>query len=142
MSDSLILRTATRFLSPLLGVLSVMVLLRGHNDPGGGFVGGLLAAGAVALVQLAEGSQAARKLLRVDPHGLLAAGLGAALGAAIMGPLTGHPLLTGVWLSVPVPGIGKLGSPLLFDVGVYLVVVGAVVAMLLSLDDRAPGDEP
>ena len=55
MNDSLILRTAVRFLVPMLLVLSVMVLLRGHNEPGGGFVGGLLAAGAAlwALVSLA-----------------------------------------------------------------------------------------
>lgn len=135
MTDSLILRTATRFLSPLLGVLSVMILLRGHNEPGGGFVGGLLAAGAVALIQLSDGPDAARRLLRVEPVAILAAGLAAALAAAILGPIFGRPLLTGLWLKTPLPGVGKLGTPLLFDVGVYLVVVGAVLLMLLELGD-------
>lgn len=135
MTDSLILRTATRFLSPLLGVLSVMILLRGHNEPGGGFVGGLLAAGAVALIQLSDGPDAARRLLRVEPVAILTAGLAAALAAAILGPLFGRPLLTGLWLKTPLPGVGKLGTPLLFDVGVYLVVVGAVLLMLLELGD-------
>ena len=141
MTDSLILRTAARFLAPLLGVLSVMVLLRGHNDPGGGFIGGLLAAGAVALVQLSDGPEAARRLLRVEPVVLLVAGLGAALTAAILGPLLGRPLLTGLWLKTPVPGVGKLGTPLLFDVGVYLVVVGAVLLMLLELGDRSAEED-
>ncbi len=142
MTDSLILRTAARFLTPLLGVLSVMILLRGHNEPGGGFVGGLLAAGAVALIQLSDGPETARRLLRVDPVKVLAAGLTAALAAAIAGPLVGRPVLSGLWLKTPLPGVGKLGTPLLFDVGVYLVVVGAVLLMLLELGDLSEEDGP
>lgn len=136
MSDSLILRTATRFLAPLLMVVSVWILLRGHNEPGGGFIGGLLGAGSLVLIQLAQGASGARGVLRVDPRALIGSGLIAALAAAVWGPFTGRPLLTGLWLKTPVPGIGKLGTPLLFDVGVYLVVIGAVLLMVFELDER------
>ncbi len=130
MSDSLILRTAARGLVPMLALISVFVLLRGHNEPGGGFIGGLLAAAGIALYQLAFGVGAARRLLRVDPRSLVGAGLSASITAAVLGLLAGRPLLSGLWLPDPVPGIGKLGTPLLFDVGVWLVVVGTTVLIL------------
>ena len=136
MSDSLILRTAVRFLVPLLGLLSLFFLLRGHNEPGGGFIGGLVAAGAVALVKLAEGGDAARRLIRVDPRTLLVAGLAAVTGAALAGIAAGRELLAGVWLKTPIPGIGKVGSVLVFDGGVFLIVVATVVLMLVELADE------
>lgn len=139
MNDSLILRTAVRLLVPLLGLLSLMILLRGHNEPGGGFIGGLLAAGAVALLQLAEGCGAARRLLRVDPRTVLAAGLVAAVTAALAGLAQGGPLLAGLWWKTPLPGIGKLSTVLLFDIGVYLVVVGSVLLIVLELADEREG---
>ena len=67
MRDSLILRTATRLLMPLLLLFSLFELLRGHNEPGGGFVGGLLAAGSLCLYLLAHGPEATRRVLRIDP---------------------------------------------------------------------------
>jgi multicomponent Na+:H+ antiporter subunit B len=138
-SDSLILRTAVRLLVPLLGLLSLMILLRGHNEPGGGFIGGLLAAGAVALLQLAEGCGAARRLLRVDPRTVLAAGLVTAVSSALAGLAVGRSLLTGLWWARPIPGIGKVSTVLLFDVGVYLVVVGAVLLIVLELAAEREG---
>jgi multicomponent Na+:H+ antiporter subunit B len=136
MSDSLILRTAVRFLVPLLGLLSLFFLLRGHNEPGGGFIGGLVAAGAVALVKLADGGEAARSVIRVDPRTLLVAGLVAVVGAALTGLFAGRELLAGVWLKTPIPGIGKVGSVLVFDVGVFLIVVATVVLMIVELAEE------
>lgn len=133
MSDSIILRTAVRLLVPVLGLLSLMILLRGHNEPGGGFIGGLLAAGAVALLQLAEGCAAARRLLRVDPRTIVAAGLLTAVASALAGLATGGALLQGLWWTTPVPGVGKVSTVLLFDVGVYLVVVGTALLIVLEL---------
>jgi multicomponent Na+:H+ antiporter subunit B len=123
----------TRFLFPLLLVVSVFLLLRGHNQPGGGFVGGLVAAAAFALVMLSEGPAKARQALHVEPMTLVAAGLLAAMAAGIMALAAGRPLLTGLWLKTPLPVIGKLGTPLLFDLGVYGVVVGVTLAMFLAL---------
>jgi multicomponent Na+:H+ antiporter subunit B len=130
---SIILAAAARGLLPLLLLFSVFLLLRGHNETGGGFVGGLAAASAFALLALAEGVPRAQRALHVDPRRLLAAGLGVALAAGAAGWLAGAPLLTGLWLATPAPVVGKLGTPLLFDTGVYLVVVGVGLTILFPL---------
>lgn len=130
---SVILTTSVRYLLPLLLLFSFFLLLRGHNEPGGGFVGGLTAAAAIALYALAAGVDEARRLVRADLRTLMAVGLACALGAGMLGLLGGTPFLTGLWDSRPVPVIGKLGTPLLFDVGVYLVVVGVTLKILFTL---------
>jgi multicomponent Na+:H+ antiporter subunit A len=126
MPPSLLLRISSRHLFPLLLLFSLFLLLRGHNAPGGGFVGGLTAAAAFALYLLAFGTAAARRQLRVDPQLLIGGGLlvaGASGLPAIAGDL---PYLTARWS-------GALGTPLLFDVGVYLVVLGVVLLMVFTL---------
>ena len=130
--SSLILRTTARLLVALLLLFAVFVLLRGHHEPGGGFIGGLVAATAFALYSFAEGPLAVRAALRVSPLGVAAVGLAVALVAGLIGPLTGEPFLAGVWGELA--GI-EVGTPLLFDVGVFLVVVGSVLALLLSLEE-------
>jgi len=130
---SLILAAAARSLLPLLLVFSVFVLLRGHNEPGGGFVGGLSAAAAFSLYALAHGVEAGRRLLRVEPIRLFAVGLALSLGAGLAGLAVGQPFLSGLWAETPLPVIGKLGTPIVFDVGVYLVVIGVVLAILFPL---------
>jgi multicomponent Na+:H+ antiporter subunit B len=134
--DSPILRSGARFLVPLMLLFSVFVLVRGHNEPGGGFVGGLVAATAIALVLLSEGLGDARRLLRVDPLALVAAGLLVALASGVPPLLRGWPYMTGLWLKVPLPVVGKVGSPVIFDVGVYLVVLGIVLAILFALAEE------
>lgn len=138
---SLILRVATRALVPLLLLFSVFMLLRGHNLPGGGFVGGLMAASAFVLYVLAAGVDESRRALRVEPQLLLATGLAFAYGAGILALLLGRPFLTGLWVDLHIPVLGHLhlGSTLLFDIGVMLVVVGTVVLMVFSVEDRLPG---
>ncbi|MCL4818508.1 MAG: Na+/H+ antiporter subunit B [Vicinamibacteria bacterium] len=134
--DSPILRSATRLLLPLTLMFSVFLLVRGHNEPGGGFVGGLVAAAAFALVLLVQGRDAARDLLRVDPLSLVAAGLFTALCSGLPPLLAGGAFMTGAWLKTPLPVVGKLGTPVLFDVGVYLVVLGIVMAILFALAEE------
>jgi multicomponent Na+:H+ antiporter subunit B len=80
---SLILSTATRYMLPLLLLFSVFLLLRGHNDPGGGFVGGLVAAAAFSFYAFAYQVSEARRALRVEPRVLIGAGLVVAVGSAI-----------------------------------------------------------
>ena len=137
MSDSLILRTAARLLLVLLLVLSVFVLLRGHNEPGGGFIGGLLAAGGVAIYQLACGVTSARRLVRIEPRALAGAGLLTAIVAGAAAMVRGQAFLTGLWAARALPGVGKLGTPLLFDLGVFLLVLGSVLTVLFTLDEEA-----
>ena len=136
--DSPILRSGTRFLVPLMLLFSLFLLVRGHNEPGGGFVGGLVAATAIALVLLSEGLAEARRLLRVDPLALVAAGLLVALASGVPPLLRGWPYMTGLWLKVPLPVVGKVGLPVVFDVGVYLVVLGIVLAILFALAEEEP----
>lgn len=130
---SVILSTAIRLLLPLLLIFSVFLLLRGHNEPGGGFVGGLVAAAAITLYALAEGVVPARRLLKLDPRSLIAFGLALSLSSGMLPLLFGQPLLTGLWLSSPVPVLGHVGTPLLFDLGVYLLVAGMALLIVLSL---------
>ncbi|NJD65911.1 MAG: Na+/H+ antiporter subunit B [Chloroflexi bacterium] len=133
--NSLILRNMMRFLASLLLVASVFLLWRGHNEPGGGFAGGLMAASAFVLHALALGPDGARRALRVSPLFLIATGLGIALLAALIGVMAGDPILTGHWVTLDTPGAEnlKVGTPLLFDAGVYLVVVGVVLNIILPL---------
>lgn len=130
---SVILGVAVRALLPLLLLFSIFLLLRGHHAPGGGFVGGLVAAAAMALYALAHGAMAAQQLLRLSPRGLIAAGLMTALASGLVGPLMGTPFLTGRWIKV---GHLELGTPLLFDVGVYLVVIGVTLWIILTLAEE------
>jgi multicomponent Na+:H+ antiporter subunit B len=128
-----ILSATARALAPLVLVFSVFALLRGHNEPGGGFVGGLLAAAAFALWALAFGVGAARAKLRAEPRALVAAGLGVALASGLAGPAAGLPFLGALWPGFALPVLGKLGTPVIFDVGVYLAVLGVTLTVFFSL---------
>lgn len=124
--NSLILRTATRVLMPLMLLFALFMLARGHNAPGGGFVAGLVVAAAFALQAFAFGVPAARRGLMIDPERLLGIGLLVALFTGLSAVASGRPFLTSLWW-------GWLGSPMLFDIGVFLVVVGVVLTMTFTL---------
>ena len=121
---------------------SVWVLLRGHHEPGGGFVGGLVAVAATVLWATARGCAAAsRRLPLRSPWRLAAAGVAVAALAGVPALLAGRPYLTGVWAAVPL-GIATVpvSTVMLFDLGVYLCVWGAVAGYalgLLAADDAA-----
>ena len=136
--NSLILRASARLVLTLLLVFAVFLLLRGHNEPGGGFVGGLVAAAAFALYIIAEGPAAARRALHVDPGTLIAGGLLVALGSGVVSLLAGQPFLTAQWGSLWLPGLSPvtLGTPLLFDTGVFLVVLGVTQSIILALAEE------
>lgn len=131
MRGSLILRTAARPLLALCVALSVFILLRGHNEPGGGFIGGLIASLGVAFFALAHGRARALRMLRLDPKVFVGAGLLLALGAGLPAPLLhGEPLLTQQW------GALGLGTTLVFDLGVYLAVLGFALSVLLPFAEE------
>lgn len=135
---SLILRTAARYLFPIIMLFSIYALLRGHNEPGGGFVGGLAAASAYILYALAYDVAAARHLLRIDSRTVIATGLIIALGSALVSVVLGQPFMTGIWGELAITSTYKLklGTPLFFDIGVYLVVLGVTVTILFALSDQ------
>ena len=133
---SLILATATRYLLPLLLLYSIFLTVRGHNEPGGGFVGGLVAAAAFALYAIAYGVAAARRSLRVEPRLLMGGGLLTALASGVPALLGGWPFMTGLWGTFAVPVFGKLGTPLLFEAGIYLVVLGMTLTVIFTLAEE------
>lgn len=137
-----VLRVGARVVIPLLVIAAVVLFWRGHDEPGGGFIAGLVAGAAVAVASIAGIH------LRIPSAGvLLAAGLAIALGSGFIGPLVGGTFLEPIKVEVPV--VGSLTSSLVFDLGVFLIVVGLVRAALerldgLDLDDDTPTkrDEP
>jgi multicomponent Na+:H+ antiporter subunit B len=135
---SLILRTATKYLMPLLLMFSLFLLLRGHNEPGGGFDAGLVAAAAFALYALAAGVPAARRALQIDLHIFIGTGLVLALATGFFPMFLGLPFLTGVWGKFSLPRLGQveIGSPIFFDIGVFLVVLGVALLIIFSLAEE------
>jgi multicomponent Na+:H+ antiporter subunit B len=132
---SVVVRTMARSMTPVLLQLSLVLLVRGHNAPGGGFVGGLMTSAALILYLIAYDVQTVRRLVRVSPMRLMALGLTVTLGTAAAPLALGKPFLRAAWTELPLPwgGTLALGTPMLFDVGVYLVVVGAALGFILAL---------
>ena len=135
----LILPTATTYLMPVLLLFSLFLLLRGHNEPGGGFAGGLVAASAFVLLSVASGVSVARRALQVDPRSLIGVGLLLMLAAGVIAPIFfGEPYLTSYWWTIPVGEYDvSVGTPLLFDIGVYLAVAGTILLIVFSLEEEA-----
>jgi multicomponent Na+:H+ antiporter subunit B len=131
-----ILKIAAIHLKYVLLILSLLVLARGHNHPGGGFIGGLLAGSAFVLYGMAFGAEQAKKQRLVKPFFSIALGLLLSLGSGLIA-LVFKPsaFLEGIWVTVPLPWQAslKLGTPLLFDAGVFLVVAGMLVLVMLSI---------
>ena len=134
---SLILRTASHYLLPLLLLFSMFILFRGHYLHGGGFLGGLVAATALILHYFAYGMNNARKLLVYHPGTLLPFGLSLSLLAGILPLFAGYPFMTGLWYPDPAPVIGMLGTALLFDLGVYFVVIGVTLLIIFTLAETS-----
>ena len=132
---SLIFKTASTYLLPLLLLFSIFILLRGHYLPGGGFVGGLMAAIAFLIHSFAFGLKETQKIIKINPGYLMPIGLFFAVGAAMAPYFIGAPILKGLWFEEPFRFIGMVGSALFFDIGVYLVVIGATLTIMFSLSD-------
>ncbi len=133
-ADSLILRTATLVVLPLQLVFSVFLLLRGHDEPGGGFIGGLVASGSLALYLYAFGAQSLKQLVRVSPKDILAAGLLLGLLATLPAVFFGEAFFTAQWLKFSLgDNLIKLSTVLIFDIGVYLTVIGTLLTMFMAL---------
>jgi multicomponent Na+:H+ antiporter subunit B len=132
----LYLRLLDRILTPVLLILAVYLFLRGHNNPGGGFIAGLVASVAFELQILSRGEGYVRRRIGPYLHPLTGIGLLAALSAALLGLIEGE-FFDSVWVSVHVGAVElELGNPVLFDLGVFLVVVSVVVSFLLGLSSR------
>lgn len=136
--NSFLFLIASRLLRWPLGLFSLYLLYRGHNAPGGGFIGGLVGASALLLPVFAEADGTFRRALSTLPEKLLGWGLLLAVGSGLPGLLVGS-FLEGLWLpafSLPLLGVVHLGTPLLFDCGVYLTVAGFVLLVTFRFLQR------
>ncbi|TNH39853.1 Na+/H+ antiporter subunit B [Paracoccus haeundaensis] len=136
--QSLILTTTTRLLAALLLMFSVYALLRGHNLPGGGFIGGLIGATAFILYTIATSVDEAQAALRIDPSNLAMAGLGVAALGGIGAAFAGQPFFTGQWLFLFRDGDSyvPLSTVLVFDIGVYMAVFGGILTLVFALEQE------
>lgn len=135
--QTLIFRTIAPFLTALMVLFSVFVLLRGHNEPGGGFIGGLIAASAFAIYGAACGVGTVRRALHFHPISIAAFGLFLSTLSGLYSFFLSVPFLTGIWGVVTVLGQDlDISTVLFFDIGVYLVVVGAIVSIALNLEEK------
>jgi multisubunit Na+/H+ antiporter MnhB subunit len=145
MRRSLILDTTVRLIVDGALVLSVYMLFTGHNQPGGGFVGGLIAAAAFALRYIAGGFDELLAMLRIRPWYLLSAGLLLAAGSTLVPVVFGAAPLDhrSVEWDLELLGKVKLTSATVFDTGVYLIVVGLILMIFEGLgDDSEIGRDP
>ena len=136
--NSVILVAGARLLVSLLLVFSVFMLLRGHNEPGGGFIGGLIGATGFVVYAIACGTSAAREALRLPPERIAMVGLGVALFAGVAAIFDGEVFFTGQWLFLGATETEKglpLSTVLIFDVGVYLVVMGSIMSLAFALEE-------
>lgn len=133
MVRSIILPVAARYLMPLMLLFSIFLLLRGHNEAGGGFVGGLVAAAGLMLYGIAESPQAIFRILPMQPRVIMTIGLSIAIISISLPVLAGLPLMTGLWYPEPIAVLGKIGTPLLFDLGVYLIVIAITLMILIHV---------
>ncbi|ARO15982.1 Na+/H+ antiporter MnhB subunit-related protein (plasmid) [Ketogulonicigenium robustum] len=132
--NSLILRVGARLLTGLFLVVSLYVLLRGHNSPGGGFIGGLIGVAGFVLYSFATDTAQTRAALRADPRRIGVWGMILALVSGAVSGLAGLAPFTGLWLIVH--GIA-LSSVLAFDIGVYLAVFGAILTLVFTLEETS-----
>lgn len=136
---SQILRSAERALVPAILLLAAFLFLRGHDAPGGGFIAGLVAGGALVLRFLARGAPGLSNVRPSRASPLIAAGLLLAVGIGVAGLVTGGGFLRTVVWSWSLPGLAsiKVASSLVFDAGVFLIVLAVVVTILRRFGGEA-----
>ena len=135
MRRSVLMDTTARGLFHITLLISVWLTLRGHNAPGGGFAGGLVAATAFVMTYLARGAEPLRRTVRVSPSTLIGGGLALATAAGIGALVAGGGFLeTDIsYLDSPLVGEVKFVTSVVFDIGVYLLVVGVVLMVIIEL---------
>lgn len=134
---TLIFRTVAPLLACLMVVFSIFVLLRGHNQPGGGFIGGLVAASAFAIHGIANGVDSVRRAIYFHPINIAAFGVLLGTAAGMLSIFFGVPFMTGLWTYPHLFGVEiALSTVLFFDIGVYFAVVGTITSIALALEEK------
>lgn len=134
---SVFLQLTSSYLGYILHALAIWFLLKGHNNPGGGFIAGLLVSSSFILNMLANGETAVKKSMKYNPVTLTSAGVLIALLTSLLPVFMGKTFMQGMWLptyELPILGALHLGTPLLFDLGVFLAVIGFVISVIFDLE--------
>jgi multicomponent K+:H+ antiporter subunit A len=134
---SILLDSVARIILPPALLVAAYLLFRGHNLPGGGFIAGLLTAAAFVLQYVAAGRERVARVLPVRPDLLIGLGLALAALTGVGAQAGGYPFLTSTYghLDVPVLGEFESSTAFLFDLGVYLVVTGITLRILLAIEE-------
>lgn len=139
--NTLIFRTLAPLIVATMLVFSLYVCLRGHNEPGGGFIGGLIAAASMAVFGIASGVRAVRRALRIDPMALAGFGVVMAGASGLLSMFIDAPFMTSIWLYLPLgETVVPISTPLFFDLGVYCVVFGTLSSVALALEENDEED--
>lgn len=140
--NTVIFRTIAPVIVAIMVVFSVYILLRGHNEPGGGFIGGLIAASAIAILGMSSSVWAVRRALKFDPLAYAGFGVFIAGLSGLASLFIGAPFMTSIWAYVELGDTElALSTPMLFDIGVYFVVFGTLSAVALALEDERDEEE-
>jgi multicomponent Na+:H+ antiporter subunit B len=123
-------------LTPLFISFALYMFFRGHDNPGGGFIAGLIASIPFMLHSMVFGYQRTMRVYRVRPRLLAGLGLLLALLSGMFSVVKGDPYLTSIWVEEKLPFVGKIGTPIFFDFGVMLVVFGVVLEITFLLTDE------
>lgn len=136
--NSVILQIASKYVRWMLIIFSVIMLVRGHNLPGGGFIGGLLAGLSLAYKGFAFTPSILEKEMKIRPEIFMALGLALIFISLWPGAVLEGTLMQGIWFTIPIPFTEgyKFGTPFLFDIGVYFAVIGVTILFLFSLSDK------
>ncbi len=142
MTDSVFLQFIAKLMMPVLIMFSLFLLLRGHNEPGGGFVGGLVGSGSIVLMVMAYGPDEVRRRLHIDFLRAMLYGIFLAVIAGVIGLISGGAFLQSSWRDVVIQSIGQLdfGTPMLFDIGVYIAVFGVTVSIVMNMAEEGERD--
>lgn len=135
-TNDLILRTTTTLIAFILIAFSIYLFLAGHNAPGGGFIGGLMTAAAVVLMYMTYGLEAVKKIIPINFRHIVPIGLLIAVLTGMGSFIFGEPFLSHTFKHlhhVPIFGDLELATALLFDLGVYLTVVGITLTIILTI---------
>lgn len=136
-TNDLILQTVTKIVSFMIFMFALHIFFAGHNNPGGGFVGGLLTSGAIVLLLLAYDMKTVAGSLPIDYKLMIAVGLLFAIGTGLGSLVFDVPFLTHAHDTFTLPILGKthLHTAVLFDIGVYLVVVGTTMTIIQTIGE-------
>lgn len=133
---TLILSTILKALTPLFIAFSIYMFFRGHDKPGGGFIAGLIASIPLMIHSMVFGFEETRKKFKVKPRFLTGLGLILAFVSSMFSVTFGDPFMTSIWINQKLPIIGKVGTPIIFDLGVFFVVFGVVLQITFLLTEE------